>query len=85
MPLRHKSAQKRARQTIKRTDRNKFYKAKVRTAVKNLLSARDKETAQKQLKTTVSILDKVAGKGIIHKNAAANRKSKLTRHVNKLK
>jgi small subunit ribosomal protein S20 len=85
MPLRHKSAQKRARQTIKRTDRNKFYKAKVRTAVKNLLSAKDKETAQKQLKSTVSILDKVAGKGIIHKNAAANRKSKLTRHVNKLK
>jgi len=85
MPLRHKSAQKRARQTIKRTERNKFYKAKVRTAVKSLLSAKDKETAQKQLKTTFSILDKVAGKGIIHKNAAANRKSRLTRHVNKMK
>lgn len=85
MPLRHKSAQKRARQTVKRTERNKFYKAKVRTAVKSLLTAKDKETAQKQLKTAVSILDKVASKGIIHKNAAANKKSRLTRHVNKLK
>ncbi|MGA2668003.1 MAG: 30S ribosomal protein S20 [Ignavibacteria bacterium] len=85
MPLRHKSAQKRARQTVKRTERNKFYKAKVRTAVKSLLTTKDKETAQKQLKTAVSILDKVASKGIIHKNAAANKKSRLTRHVNKLK
>jgi small subunit ribosomal protein S20 len=85
MPLRHKSAQKRARQTVKRTERNKFYKAKVRTAVKSLLTAKDKESAQKQLKTAVSILDKVASKGIIHKNAAANKKSRLTRHVNKMK
>ena len=85
MPLRHKSAQKRARQTVKRTERNKLYKAKVRTAVRNLHAAKDKETAQKQLITAVSILDKVSGKGIIHKNAAANKKSKLARYVNKMK
>jgi small subunit ribosomal protein S20 len=85
MPLRHKSAQKRARQTVKRAERNKFYKAKIRTAVKNVLSAKDKETALSQLNTAVSMLDKVSNKGIMHKNAAANKKSRLSRHVNKMK
>jgi small subunit ribosomal protein S20 len=85
MPLRHKSAQKRARQAIKRTERNKFYKARIKTAVKNVLSAKNKENAEKELKSSVSMLDKTASKGVIHKNAAANKKSRLTRHVNKMK
>jgi small subunit ribosomal protein S20 len=85
MPLRHKSAQKRARQAIKRTERNKFYKARIKTAVKNVLSAKNKENAEKELKSAVSMLDKVASKGVIHKNKAANKKSRLTRHVNKMK
>jgi small subunit ribosomal protein S20 len=85
MPLRHKSAQKRARQTVKRTDRNKVYKAKIKTALKNVLSAKTKEKGEAELKKTVSVLDRIATKGIIHKNAAANRKSRLTRFVNKLK
>ncbi|MGH2575037.1 MAG: 30S ribosomal protein S20 [Ignavibacteria bacterium] len=85
MPLRHKSAQKRARQTVKRTESNKFYKAKIKTAIKNVLSAGNRESAEKELKTAVTILDKVASKGIIHKNNAAHRKSKLTRFVNNLK
>ena len=85
MPLRHKSAQKRARQTEKRTERNKLYKSKVRTAIKNVLSAKSKENAGNELKKTVSLLDKVAEKGIIHKNTAANRKSKLTKFVNNMK
>ena len=85
MPLRHKSAQKRARQTVKRTERNKVYKAKIKTALKNVLSAKTKEKGEAELKKTVSTLDRIATKGIIHKNAAANRKSRLTRFVNKLK
>jgi small subunit ribosomal protein S20 len=85
MPLRHKSAQKRARQSVKRTERNKLYKAKIRTAIKNVLSAKDKETAEKELRKTVAVLDKVSTKGVIHKNNAANRKSHLTRFVNKMK
>ena len=85
MPLRHKSAQKRARQAIKRTERNKFYKARIKTAVKNVLSAKNKDNAEKELKSAVSMLDKVASKGVIHKNKAANKKSRLTRHVNKMK
>lgn len=85
MPLRHKSAQKRARQAIKRTERNKFYKARIKTAVKNVLASKNKENAEKELKSAVSMLDKVASKGVIHMNEAANKKSKLTRHVNKMK
>lgn len=85
MPLRHKSAQKRARQTKKRTERNKLYKANIRTAIKSVLSAKDKETAEKQLKKTVTLLDRVATKGVIHKNNAANQKSRLTKFVNKMK
>ena len=85
MPLRHKSAQKRARQAIKRTERNKLYKAKIKSAVKNVMDSKNKENAEKELKNAVSILDRVASKGIIHKNKAANKKSRLTRYVNKMK
>jgi len=85
MPLRHKSAQKRARQTIKRTERNKKQKALIKASVKNLLSQKDKESADPELKKTVSIIDRAATKGIIHKNKAARTKSKINKHVNKLK
>ena len=85
MPLRHKSAQKRARQTPKKTEYNKHYKAKIRTAVKNVLASKSKESAQSEYKKAVTVLDKAAVKGIIHRNNAANKKSRLTRHVNKLK
>jgi small subunit ribosomal protein S20 len=85
MPLRHKSAQKRARQTVSRTEYNKHYKAKLKSALKKVLSAKTKEAGEKELKGAVSVLDKAATKRIIHKNNAANRKSALTRHVNKLK
>lgn len=85
MPLRHKSAQKRARQTPKRTEYNKHYKAKIRTAVKSVLNTKSKESAEIELKKAVTVLDKAAVKGIIHRNNAANKKSRLSRHVNKIK
>jgi len=84
MPLRHKSAQKRARQTVKRTDRNKQVKALIKGSVKRVHSASDKTSATEELKKTVKVLDRAAVKGVIHKNKAANTKSKLTKHVNKL-
>jgi len=85
MPLRHKSAQKRARQTPKRTEYNKHYKARIRTAIKNVLDSKTKESAQTEYKKAVTVLDKAAVKGIIHRNNAANKKSSLTRFVNKMK
>jgi small subunit ribosomal protein S20 len=85
MPLRHKSAQKRARQTVTRTERNKLYKAKIRTAMTTILESKDKATAEKELKNAVKTIDRISTKGVIHKNNAARKKSRLTKHVNKLK
>lgn len=85
MPLRHKSAQKRARQTPKRTERNKLYKAKIRTAIKKVVSAKTKDAAETELKKAVSVIDRISVKGVIHKNNAAHKKSKLVKHVNKMK
>ncbi|MBL8008017.1 MAG: 30S ribosomal protein S20 [Ignavibacteria bacterium] len=84
MPLRHKSAQKRARQTVKRTERNKNFKSLLKGSVKRVLTNKDKEAAETELRKTVAILDRAAVKGVIHINKAANQKSKLTKHVNKL-
>jgi small subunit ribosomal protein S20 len=85
MPLRHKSAQKRARQTLKRTEYNKHYKAKIKSAIKSVLNAKTRDTAEKELKKAVSIIDRAAVKGVIHKNNAANKKSRLTKAVNSIK
>ena len=85
MPLRHKSAQKRARQTPKRTEYNKHFKAKIKSALKNVTAAKKKDEAEKELKKAVKVLDRAAVKGIIHKNNAANERSKLTKTVNKMK
>ncbi len=84
MPLRHKSAQKRARQTVKRTERNKKFKALIKGSVKRVLENKDKAAAETELRKTVSVIDRAAVKGIIHKNKAAHQKSKLTKHINKL-
>ena len=84
MPLRHKSAQKRARQTVKRTERNKKVKALLKGSVKRVFEIKDKSGAEIELRKTVAVLDRAAVKGIIHKNKAANHKSKLSKHVNKL-
>lgn len=84
MPLRHKSAQKRARQTVKRTERNKKFKSLIKGSVKRVLDNKDKTSAENELKKTVAVLDRAAVKGVIHINKAANQKSKLAKHVNKL-
>lgn len=84
MPLRHKSAQKRARQTVKRTDRNKTYKALIKGSVKRVLTSKEKVAAETEMKKTVAVLDRAAVKGVIHMNKAANQKSKLAKYVNKL-
>jgi small subunit ribosomal protein S20 len=85
MPLRHKSAQKRARQTKKITDRNKNVKALIKGSVKKVSTAKDKAVAETEFKNTMKILDRAAAKGVIHKKKAANVKSKLAKHINKVK
>ncbi|MGE3770081.1 MAG: 30S ribosomal protein S20 [Bdellovibrionales bacterium] len=79
----HKSAKKRARQTIKRTARNKSRKAALRTASKKVETATDKKTATTALKTADKLVQRAAKRGILHKNTAARRQSKLARTANK--
>ena len=76
---------KRVRQSRKANVRNKTYKAKINTSVKKVLSATKKEDALKNLSAAVSIIDKVASKGIIHKNKASNKKSTIYKKVNSFK
>ncbi len=80
----HKSAQKRIRQTLKRTQRNKAALSKIKTLIKKVYNTKDKELAEKYLKEAISTLDKQAEKGRIHKNNAARKKSALTKYVNSL-
>lgn len=77
----HKSALKRIRQTATRTLRNKYQHKTTRNAIKALRDSSDKKDAEKMLPTVSSMLDKLAKRNIIHKNKAANLKSKLTKHV----
>jgi small subunit ribosomal protein S20 len=83
----HKSAIKKHRQDEVRRLRNKAYTTRVKTVVKKVEAAiadKDKETADKALYEAVSVMDRVASKGIIHKNTAARKKSRLSKKVNAL-
>lgn len=85
MPLRHKSAQKRARQTKKITERNKNIKVIIKGSIKKVSASKDKKTAEAEFKNTTRVLDRAAVKGVVHKKKAANVKSKLAKHINKMK
>lgn len=81
----HKSALKRARQNITRRTRNRSAKTKIKNVVKDVQTAIDenvKEAALEKLNTAKSAIDDTASKGIIHKNTAARRISRLTKRVN---
>jgi small subunit ribosomal protein S20 len=77
----HKSALKRIRSNQAKRLRNRYQAKTTRTFIKKLKTTQDKAEAQELLKTVTSMLDKLAKKNIIHKNKAANNKSKLSRHV----
>ncbi|NUN68657.1 MAG: 30S ribosomal protein S20 [Bacteroidetes bacterium] len=81
----HKSAEKRNRANERRAKRNVADKSTMRTLLKKVRSTQTKDTAVSLLKETISFLDKLAGKKVIHANKASNLKSKLTKYVNKLK
>ena len=82
---RHPQQIKRERQDIKRRSRNVSNMSRLRTQIKTVLELTDKEKAQVEYSKAVSFIDKVARKGLIHKNTAARRKSQITRHLNSLK
>lgn len=81
------SARKRIRQSEKRRARNRHHASTLRSAVKKLrivIADGDAKTAQELLVPTLSTVDSIARKGIIHRNAAARTKSRLTRAVSAL-
>jgi small subunit ribosomal protein S20 len=82
------SARKRIRQNVKRQERNRSRKTRIKTEVHKLdtaVHAGNKTAAAAQLKTTSRVVDKVAAAGTIHRNKAARLKSRLAKRVNKLK
>ncbi len=80
----HKSAVKRHKQSLKRRAINRARKSELKTWIKKVRTAQDKETAKAAYNKVVSLLDKLATKGIIHKNKASNQKSRLALFINKL-
>ncbi|MCA9735338.1 30S ribosomal protein S20 [candidate division KSB1 bacterium] len=80
----HKSAIKRIELSAKQAVKNKHYKSMVKNAIKEVLAVTNKSDGEAKLTKAIKILDKTAGKKIIHKNKAANQKSRLTKFVNKL-
>jgi len=78
----HKSAEKRVRQNEKRRDINRGNRGRLRTGIKKLRAAIESgEGAQELLPQTVSLIDKAVQKGVLHRNAAARHKSRLTARV----
>ena len=68
----HKATKKDARQAEKRRVRNKYYGKTTRNAIRDLREIKDKKEASDKMPTTVAMIDKLAKKGIIHKNTAAH-------------
>lgn len=80
----HKSAIKRIRANNAKRLRNRYQAKTTRTFIKKLKNTTDKGEAQTLYKEVASMLDRLAKKNVIHKNKAANNKSKLAKFVNTL-
>ena len=83
----HKSAEKRMRQNEKRREVNRSNRSRLRTSIKKLRAAMTEGDAGQlsaTLPETISTIDKAVQKGVLHRNAAARYKSRLTSRVNQL-
>ncbi len=81
----HKSAEKRMRQNERRRTINRGHRTRVRSQIKKLRAAMadgSTDALQQTLAQTVSVIDKSVQKGVLHRNAAARYKSRLTARVN---
>jgi small subunit ribosomal protein S20 len=77
----HSATKKDVRQATKRRDRNRYYGKTTRNAIRDLKTIEEQKAYDEKLPNIVSQIDKLAKRGIIHKNKAANLKSKLAKHV----
>ena len=80
----HKSSEKRIRQTEKRRLYNRYYAKNMRMKISQFRALENKEEAEKELPQMYKVIDRVLKRGIIHRNKAANLKSKLSKHAAKL-
>lgn len=78
----HSATKKDVRQSAKRRDRNRYYGKTTRNAIRELKANTDLKVYGEKLPDVVSMIDKMAKRGIIHKNKAANLKSKLSKKAN---
>lgn len=82
----HDSALKAHRQNIKRRDHNRQLRTRLRTALRDIraaIDAGDPDQVKDALRSTISLVDKMAGKGLIHRNTAGRYKSRLASRVAK--
>jgi len=77
----HSATKKDIRQATKRRDRNRYYGKTTRNAIRELKIVDDQKVYDEKLPNIMSQIDKLAKRGIIHKNKAANLKSKLAKHT----
>ena len=80
----HASALKAHRQSLKNRERNRQFRARLRNALRSVrvaVDGNDLTGAKTALKQTVSLIDRMASKGVIHKNAASRYKSRLTKRL----
>jgi len=80
----HAATKKDVRQSTKRNERNRYYGKTTRNAIRDIRVIEDKTGATEKLPKVESMIDKLAKKGTIHKNKAANLKSKLAKKINSL-
>ena len=80
----HASALKAHRQSLVHRERNRKFRSQLRTTLKQIrlvIEAKDNAAAKKQLSAAVSVIDKMATKGVIHRNTASRYKSRLSARV----
>jgi small subunit ribosomal protein S20 len=77
----HSATKKDVRQATKRRDRNRYYGKTTRNAIRELKTIGEQSAYNEKLPNIISQIDKLAKRGIIHKNKAANLKSKLAKHT----
>ncbi|HEV3250483.1 MAG TPA: 30S ribosomal protein S20 [Puia sp.] len=80
----HKATKKDVRQSTKRREINRYYGKTTRNAIRELREIKVQKEAGEKLQKTASMIDKMAKRGVIHKNKAANLKSKLAKKINTL-
>ncbi len=80
----HSATKKDVRQSAKRNERNRYYGKTTRNAIRDIRTIENNKEASDKLPLVAAMIDKLAKRGTIHKNKAANLKSKLARKVNAL-